>query len=179
MIMKKFFTQQVNFAYAMIIVLTMIVGVVNAQGSFSESSGYGLPGQSIPPLLHQGGGEQPITKLRLGQCAAGNPGCNPTGASFDTRGPAGAVSRFDAATGAFFSALYDAVFFQKLYVSLDAASSINFWKAPHGPNNIVSTTQSVNVDGNVLATNLVNTGGGRNVCVTPEGDIVLCPDLTY
>jgi len=179
--MKSFFTQHINFAYALIVMTALTLGVGSASAiSLSVSSGYALPGQVPLPILHQGGGAQPISDLRLGECppeAPTNAPCQPVGAALDTRGPLGAISLFDGTVAsAFFAVLEDAVFFDQLYVSDDTAASIVFWLAPHG-NNIVTTRQVVNVDGDVLATNLVNSTGDKDVCVTQEGDIVLCPNL--
>ncbi|MCA9352996.1 hypothetical protein KC901_02335 [Patescibacteria group bacterium] len=181
--MKKFFTQHINFAHAMIVLLVLVVGIGTASGAtLNISSGYGLPGEITKAILHQGGSEQVISDLRLGECppeAPANDPCNPFGAALDTRGGPLSVSLFDATTtGAFLAVLEDAVFFKNLYVSSDTGASISFWNTPHGINNLTSPIQKVSVDGNVLATNLVNSTGNRDVCVTQEGDIVLCPNLT-
>ena len=181
MIMKKFFTQQINFAYAMIIMLILVVSIGQA-AAVSQSTGYAIPGESPIPIIHKGGGEQAISTLRLGACIGLGDPCGPIGA-LDTRGPAGAVTLFDSTlTGGTFSILDDFVVLQNLYISDDVQTALTGWLSPQGPSSItLPELQKVNVDGDVLATNLQNTPSGpgatKPVCATTNGTIEICPDL--
>ena len=64
--MKKFLTQQINFGYAVIVMLALVVGLGSADAALLE---YGNePGNASYPLIHQGGGDEAIVNLQAGGC---------------------------------------------------------------------------------------------------------------
>ncbi|MCA9352109.1 hypothetical protein KC866_01845 [Patescibacteria group bacterium] len=180
--MKKFLTQNINFTYAVIVMLALVIGIgtVSANESIT-SSGYGTPGQAVPPILHQGAGDQAIESLRLGECppsAPENAPCHPIGA-LDTRGPTavGPVTLFDTTvTNPFFGVLDDMVGLGRLYVSQNAGTFVA--SLVSGTNGVQQPIQKVNVDGDAKITSLSHVSSEENVCIATDGVLVLCPNLT-
>jgi hypothetical protein len=168
--MKKFFTQQINFAYAVIVMLLLVVGLGTAHAAnLQQSSGYAQPGEASLSIIHQGGGEQVINNLRIGANFA------PIGKFAVQQDNLATAALFEsnALTG-LFAVLEDAVFLGTLNIAEDMSSAVAFWAAPH--NGLYSPLQRVNVNGDVLATNLIHSDVSKDVCVTKDGTIVLCPE---
>lgn len=177
--MKKFFTQHINFAYAVIVMMTLTLGVGLVAASYST------PGNSTHPLIHKGGGEQAITQLKIGPCGVGGDmGCSLIG-DFDVRGAANAVALFAETPNNLFYVLENMFTLGILYIgtgtntggaTITASPEIAIWKNP--TNGLSAVMQKVNVSGNVRATNLNNSGGLPEVCITKTGVVVLCPQET-
>lgn len=174
--MKKFLYQKINFAYAVIVMLILTLGV------HAASAGYSLPGDtaSISPLIHQGGGEQATLGLRLGECPPGSSSaapCNPI-SEFDSRGPAGAITLFEQVSGAIFNVLNTANVEGTTYIAGDIEAAQGLWKGTAG--GLQFPIQQVNVFGDARATNLSNTSAKGNVpvCFDRSGGLVLCPEVT-
>jgi len=166
--MKKFLTQKINFAYAVIVMLSLTIGVTVV------SAGYALPGESgdIDPLIHRGGGEQVIGSLRLGPCSGGT--CSSIG-DFDARGAAGSVSVFDTFADANrFYVLSTINVLQQVFIGADQGSSQSYWSGTYNGIPLSGQLQSVNVRGDVRATNLAGTSGETSLCFTPSGNLVKC-----
>ena len=162
--MKKFLQQQINFGYAMIVMLVLVMGVAAASAA--------APGQSTNPLIHRGGGDQAVSQLQIGNCSGGN--CGTLG-SFDTRVESNAVTLFDATTTG--SALYvlsntfllNNVFIGQ-YQGQPASENLPIWSGTTA----ASQLQKVNVAGNVRSSALANSGGNPEVCVNSVGELELC-----
>jgi hypothetical protein len=172
--MKKFLTQKINFVHAIIVMLTLTVGIGMV------SAGYALPGQTsdLDAFIHVGGGDQYIESLRLGNCSQGAPSsnpCNPLPVTFDLRGDAGAASSFDTVNESRFNVLFSTNVLKETFISNNAQLAYDFFRASH--NGIQTPVQSVNVYGDVQATSLSSTGSENNqdLCFNTTGRLVLCP----
>jgi hypothetical protein len=174
--MKKFLTQKINFVHAIVVMLTLTVGIGMV------SAGYALPGQTgdLDALIHAGGGDQYIESLRLGDCSQGAPSSNPCNplpppVTFDLRGGAGAASSFDTVDESRFNVLFSTNVLKETFISNNAQLAYDFFRASH--NGIQTPVQSVNVYGDVQATSLSSTGSEDNqdLCFNTTGRLVLCP----
>jgi len=198
--MKKFFTQKINISYVIIVVFIMMAGLSQATASYTQ------PGDvtGINPFIHQGGGQQAMNALRLGVCetlGSTTFACNPlNGIGLDSRGNVGALSWFaapdlDFSSNFIFATLQNSMFLGRLFVGESASPSLSIWNFNYAvfPNSLIAPLQKVNVHGNTLATNLMtqniensdgttttlNPNGNARVCVTNQGDLVLCDAIDY
>ena len=180
--MKKFFTQKINIVHAVIVILTLVVGV----SSVAAVS----PGGNITPIIHRGGGNQVMDYLRIG-----------------TGNLLGNLSVRDNKTLAHFtgditdpSAVFrvgdNALVRNQLFVGNNvSASQNNIWNTSYITTNgtIGAALQAVNVLGTARATNLdsiadgldnvinggipvTNQSGSDKVCIDRQGGLRLCPD---
>jgi len=180
--MKKFFTQKINIVHAVIVILTLVVGV----SSVAAVS----PGGNITPIIHRGGGNQVMDYLRIG-----------------TGNLLGNLSVRDNKTLAHFtgditdpSAVFrvgdNALVRNQLFVGNNvSASQNNIWNTSYITTNgtIGAALQAVNVLGTARATNLdslhqpitdnhnlnipiMNQSGSDKVCIDRQGGLRLCPD---
>ena len=174
--MKKFLTQQINFGYAVIVMLALVVGLGSADAALLE---YGNePGNASYPLIHQGGGDEAIVNLQAGGCSGAS--CTPLG-EFDTRGIANGVAYFlGSISGSTFVSLGDTHLLKNVYIGdyngQLAGPNMTIWSTPQ--NGLNAPMQVVNVAGNVVSTHLTNSGGNPQVCFTRTGTLVICPQPT-
>lgn len=170
--MKKFLTQQINFAYALIVMLALTIGV-GFVGAVGQQNDYV---NTISPLIHVGGGEQAVSGLRVGTCSGG--ACI---GSFDVRGALNNIALFDntSSVSPLFLVTGNVGIVGKLFVGEGAGPNLLMWSKRYmagGPGSAGFTIplQRVNVYGNTRATNLTNTSAPATVCVDPSGVLVLC-----
>lgn len=173
--MKKFLTQQINFAYALIVMLALTIGV-GFVGAVGQQNDYV---NTISPLIHVGGGEQAVSGLRVGTCSGG--ACI---GSFDVRGALNNIALFDntSSVSPLFLVTGNVGIVGKLFVGENAGPNLSLWSNSYGggagglggSGGFTIPLQRVNVYGNTRATNLTNTSAPATVCVDPSGVLVLC-----
>lgn len=174
--MKKFLTQQINFGYAVIVMMMLTVGVGMTSAAIQPSDS---PVNTISPLIHQGGGEQAIAGLRIGSCNGGT--CI---GKFDVRGALNNIALFDStsAISPLFLVTGNVGIVGKLFVGEGAGANLPLWTTTYGSvgglggagGGFTIPLQRVNVYGNARATNLTNSSAPAPVCVNPNGMLLLC-----
>lgn len=168
--MKKFLLQQVNFVYAVIVMLALTIGV----GFVGAAAGSSDPGpNTISPLIHQGGGEQAMSGLAIGSCGGGS--CL---GKLDVRGNLNNISIFDSSVNVnpMFMIMQNVGILGKLFIGDDSSPGLALWTRTYGTESARFTIplQRVNVYGNARATNLANTTPNAPVCVDRQGTLKLC-----
>ncbi len=175
--MKKFLTQQINFAYAVITMLVLVVGI----GSVHAVA----PGGNVTPIIHPAAGQQAIFGgLQLGNCTNALCGLGPIG-TFDARGGTNSVAYFPESNtttnNPVFLATNLSAIAGNLFVGSGAISPTqNIWLNTYSltEGTLAPVLQKVNVRGKARATNLTNTTGTELVCVDQVGGLQLCPTAT-
>lgn len=173
--MKKFLTQQINFGYAIIVMLMLTIGVGMTSAAILPND---TPVNTISPLIHQGAGEQVIAGLRIGSCNGG--ACI---GSFDVRGALNNIAFFDTlsslTTPPLFLVTGNVGIVGKLFVGEGAGANLPLWTTTYNGSGGIGSgftipLQRVNVYGNARATNLTNNSAPAPVCVNPNGMLLLC-----
>ncbi len=156
--------------------LVAVLIVVGGMQAFALSPTETL--SEIKPLIHRGAAEQPIR----GALIVGGGGLSvPLLGANVLLQQAGAtkLALFDVPTNSVSSSvvvLNNALFAKDILVNSIAKTGGEFpWEVDYNAGTVsLSTTPEVVVGSKILATNLVNTPGGRYVCVEDDGTITLC-----
>jgi hypothetical protein len=178
--MKKFLTQQINFTYAVIVMLTLVVTV----GSVTAAA----PGGNINPIIHQGGADQAMDNLKIGTSTG-------TLGALDVRQNNSIAQFIGSEVESVMLVSSPSAVLGRVLIGDNVTSAVgNIWNTtyPLTEGALAPVLQRVNVYGKVRATNLDNSfnpsdngvsagtstqnqTGQDTVCVDRVGELQLCP----